>query len=90
MDKVHGGILNLSFGSDPSCLLARFTAAKSLLKKSQVLNTLILDGSLLRDLPFEMELQTLSTLTCLSLSGNLIEYLDFGDMQQYDRPAEGY
>jgi Leucine-rich repeat (LRR) protein len=78
MDKVHGGILNLSFGIDPSCLLARFTAAKSLLKKSQVLNTLILDGSLLRDLPFEMELQNLSTLTCLSLSGNLIEYLDFG------------
>jgi len=63
-----GNSLNLSFGIDPSCLLARFTAAKSLLKKSQVLNTLILDGSLLRDLPFEMELQNISTLTCLSLS----------------------
>lgn len=78
MDKVHSGVLNLSFSNDSSSLVARFIAAKSLVKRSQVLNTLILDGSLLRDLPFEMELQTLSTLTCLSMAGNLIEYLDFG------------
>jgi len=78
MDKVHGGVLNLSFSNDPFSLLARFTAAKSLIKKSQVLNTLILDGSLLRDLPHDMELQSVSTLTYLSLAGNLIDHLDFG------------
>lgn len=78
MDRVHGGVLNLSFSNDPSSLLARYTAAKSLIKKSQVLNTLILDGSLLRDVPHEMELQGLSTLTYLSLAGNLIDHLDLG------------
>jgi Leucine-rich repeat (LRR) protein len=78
MDKVHNGVLNLSFSRDASSLVARFSSAISMIKRSRVLNTLILDGSMLRDLPFEMEIQTLSTLTYLSLAGNLIEYLDFG------------
>jgi Leucine-rich repeat (LRR) protein len=78
MDKIHAGVLNLSFSTDASSLLARFVSSMPMIKRSQVMKTLILDSSMLRDLPFEMELQTLTTLTYLSLAGNLIEYLDFG------------